>query len=118
MTEIGTCAVCGTQLQTGLQSWHRYCTACGYESGLLEPRINAVAGHLHIDEAEREIRLEELRKRNFAHILAVLANQKNRQVPELLEVGSAHGWFLESASNEYDVLGIEPDKLFSKPRNY
>lgn len=64
-----------------------------------------------MDEAKREIGLKKLRKENFTRILTALSNLKNKPKPRLLEVGSAHGWFLESAMKEYDVLGIEPDKF-------
>jgi 2-polyprenyl-3-methyl-5-hydroxy-6-metoxy-1,4-benzoquinol methylase len=30
---------------------------------------------------------------------------------KLLDVGSAHGWFLEAAQGSFDVLGIEPDEV-------
>jgi SAM-dependent methyltransferase len=82
---------------------------CGYEGSDLAPTINVASAHLSIDEASRESGLHDLRVHNFAELLV----QIRRAQPNggrLLEVGCAHGWFLELAKDAFDVCGIEPDE--------
>lgn len=60
-----------------------------------------------MDEAERETGLEALRKKGFATTFKVL--QGLRSPGLLLDVGCAHGWFLDAGSEAgYDCIGIEP----------
>lgn len=104
------CPVCAHQLSLGLQSWHVQCSHCGYEGAGLEPKINQQASHALIDEAAREDGLEQLRKANFARLLDEIAQVKGGG-GRLLDVGCAHGWFLEMAAGRYEVTGIEPDEV-------
>ena len=102
------CPVCRTRLSQGLTSWHRVCDTCAYESAALTPNINLEAAHTHIDELSREFGLKELRISNFEKLINEIRLFKSRGT--LLEVGCAHGWFLESTKLFFDVYGVEPDQ--------
>lgn len=106
---IVTCPVCNSQLSNGYCFWHFFCENCAYESSNFQQTINTNnTAHELIDEGAREKGLHRLRLRNFEKILeSIIALQPNGG--SLLEVGSAHGWFLEAAKKYFVVLGIEPD---------
>lgn len=104
------CPVCGSTLQPALTSWHFECAGCSYEGSNLEPKIleQAVGGDL--DEAERESGLSALRKSNFQLLAERLDTlMAGRTGGRLLDVGSAHGWFLDATSGRLEGLGLEPD---------
>ena len=105
-----TCIVCGSTKTAGLAGWHATCPACDYESAALSIAINAHGGPA-VDEAEREAGLKALRLENFRTIVAWARRHVGASRPRLLDVGSAHGWFLETAREQFDVLGIEPDAV-------
>ena len=96
-------------MNNGLQAWHWECPKCGYENAELEPAINQTIAHEQIDEQSREKGLRSLRIDNFNKLLqAIVKNGQNSGT--ILDVGCAHGWFLEAAKNNgFEVLGIEPD---------
>ena len=104
-----TCLVCESELATGCQSWHFLCKNCGYEKANLQQTINLHSSHQLIDENARETGLSELRKRNFAIIAENIKSLKPNG-GSLLDVGCAHGWFMETVGNDFEVLGLEPDK--------
>lgn len=96
-------------LHAGLAAWHRVCSGCGYEGSLLTPSINEAPAHGAIDEGLRDSGLRDLREHNFAMLLDRVTPLLPG--PRLLEVGSAHGWFVHAASARgLDTLGIEPDE--------
>jgi 2-polyprenyl-3-methyl-5-hydroxy-6-metoxy-1,4-benzoquinol methylase len=64
-----------------------------------------------VDEEEREIGLKALRQENFREIVSLVRRHMPADARRLLDVGSAHGWFLETAREHFDVLGIEPDEV-------
>jgi hypothetical protein len=103
----GPCQVCGHALKAGLASWHFVCPRCGYEASTLGQTVGAEADAVPMDEDRRAVGLEDLRRHNFRRLLDAVT----RYVPggSLLDVGSAHGWFLEIAAASYNVTGIEPD---------
>jgi SAM-dependent methyltransferase len=102
------CVVCNTPLKPGRQSWHWCCAECGYEKAHLEAAINNQASQSTLDESARACALSSLRIENFKQLLTeVKAFQPAGR--RLLDVGCAHGWFLDEASPYFDVLGIEPD---------
>lgn len=112
-SSFAECIVCKNPMTLGLTSWHGICRACGYEKATLEPAINEAALHEVLDEDDRETALKALRKASFKTI--VTRAMHYRPNGRLLDVGSAHGWFLEEAAQRYDVLGLEPDRaVFSK----
>jgi len=104
------CIVCGNTQVAGLAGWHATCPACHYESAALNVTINAHNGPA-VDEAEREAGLKALRLENFRTIVAWARRHVMASRPRLLDVGSAHGWFLETAQGQFDVLGVEPDAV-------
>ena len=103
------CPVCLSELSAGYQSWHLFCKHCGYEKANLRPTINLHSAHQLIDENAREIGLRDLRISNFEKLLAGI-NSLKPTGGRLLDVGCAHGWFLEVAKSDFDVTGLEPDK--------
>jgi 2-polyprenyl-3-methyl-5-hydroxy-6-metoxy-1,4-benzoquinol methylase len=102
------CVVCGDTQIAGLARWHATCRSCHYESAALTPAINAPST-VAMDEAQREAALKALRVENFNTIVAYAREHVSARNPRLLDVGSAHGWFLEAARSQFDVLGVEPD---------
>jgi 2-polyprenyl-3-methyl-5-hydroxy-6-metoxy-1,4-benzoquinol methylase len=67
------------------------------------------AAHQLIDENARETGLQDLRISNFKKILKSIKSLKPNG-GHLIDVGCAHGWFLEAAENDFDIFGLEPDK--------
>ncbi|MGH8037792.1 MAG: class I SAM-dependent methyltransferase [Stenotrophomonas sp.] len=65
-----------------------------------------------VDEARREEGLGHLRQRNFQVLAADLVGRKPAGPsgrPTMLDVGCAHGWFMESVQHHFQTTGIEPD---------
>jgi 2-polyprenyl-3-methyl-5-hydroxy-6-metoxy-1,4-benzoquinol methylase len=108
------CIVCGAQQAPGLASWHATCPSCAYESGALADAINRRHDADPVDEAVREAGLKAVRLANFAEIVAYARRFAPPGARKLLDVGSAHGWFLEVARDSFDVLGIEPDEVMGE----
>lgn len=106
-----TCIVCGNAQSVGLASWHAACRRCGYESAALEGAINASRTEVPLDEDKREVGLKALRQENFRDVVAVARRHARPGARRLLDVGCAHGWFLETARDHFEVLGIEPDAV-------
>lgn len=100
------CPVCATPMRGPAGGFRYDCPACGHASATLPVAI--VQGACALREDDREAALEPLRRRNFETVLDRLARL---QPPgRLLEVGCAHGWFLDAASRRgYRVHGLEPD---------
>jgi 2-polyprenyl-3-methyl-5-hydroxy-6-metoxy-1,4-benzoquinol methylase len=102
------CLVCSADTRRGLSEWHSSCTRCGYEAAALTVAINEEQAHSTIDEAQREASLKALRMENFATIVG-WARAQAPGARTLLDVGSAHGWFLDAAAPYFQVAGVEPD---------
>lgn len=111
VVSLKSCPVCGSELTSSLRPWHLQCSQCSYEGSRLEPHIQDRRVEGDIDEEARETGLESLRRANFER----LAKHLHRYRPpsggtlSMLEVGCAHGWFLEANEGYYTLLGIEPD---------
>lgn len=105
------CIVCGNPQSAGLAEWHACCRACGYERAALQGAINAAPAGAPVDEDEREVGLKALRQENFRDIVGLARRHARAGARRLLDVGCAHGWFLETARDSFDVLGIEPDAV-------
>jgi SAM-dependent methyltransferase len=105
------CMVCGHSTSPGLSSWQTVCSSCDYEHSDLKPTINQIQAHALVNEADREKSLKALRLENFTIIVERASRLVAPGSSRLLEVGSAHGWFLEAASAHFQVLGIEPDSV-------
>lgn len=103
------CPVCNSVLDIGLQAWHFECATCGYEKADFKPLINENYAHEQINEEFRKNGLRSLRIKNFNKLLSTIRANSPSSI-SLLDVGCAHGWFLEAAKEKgFDVLGIEPD---------
>lgn len=105
------CIVCGGSPSTGLATWHAACHACGYESAALQVAINETPVGAPVDEHERERGLKAIRQENFRDIVDIVLRFVQPGARRLLDVGCAHGWFLETARDQFDVLGLEPDAV-------
>lgn len=106
------CPVCGAQLAQGLRNWHLACTACTYEGSTLEPHILDQAEGGDLDEALRQEGLSGIRQENFLRLrdrLRGLVARAAPDKPKLLDVGCAHGWFLQATSEDFSGTGIEPE---------
>ena len=81
------------------------CPACGTEASNLES-----AGS-EIDSETRITGLETLRRENFRTVLDAIAELRPLDGARVLDVGCAHGWFLdEAAKRGARATGIEPDR--------
>lgn len=108
-----TCPVCKSTLVVGIEPWHLVCRRCKYEMAKLLPTINQTDLHRPLDEFSRESSLRTVRNINFRTLLSIIGKHISNH-HKLLDVGCAHGWFLELAKDQFDVLGIEPDQIIFK----
>jgi len=93
-----------------LKNWIFACKSCGFLMSSLQPRIEASSFDTSIDEGSRFNALEQLRINNFRRILTQLSTIAPAHGKRLLDVGCAHGWFLDIATQlGFIVNGIEPD---------
>lgn len=112
---VPACPCCGATLRVGLRSWHLRCASCSYEGSSLQPRIVEQAGD--IDEDAREHGLSPLRQQNFKLLSQRLGDLRKWEDleggggPRLLDVGCAHGWFLQVNEQTFRTFGIEPDPI-------
>ena len=105
------CDVCQSEMDEGLSTWHFVCPACKFERSTLEQKINQVQS---IDEIARENALRSLREHNFNLLVGWMKEISNsNSKPKLLDVGSAHGWFLQKVKEDFDAQGIEPDQAMA-----
>jgi SAM-dependent methyltransferase len=67
-----------------------------------------------IDEGLRETGLEAIRMENNSRVLDAVGAVRTLSGSKLLDVGSAHGWFLDAAASRgATVEGIEPDEVIA-----
>ena len=103
------CPICEYRMSAGLVDWHQECSKCLYESASLKSAINDNNAHANIDENSRENSLRSLRMANFDSLLRAM-EEGGIHSGKLLDVGCAHGWFLDAAKSAgFNVLGVEPD---------
>ncbi|MBK5437903.1 class I SAM-dependent methyltransferase [Pseudomonas sp. TH32] len=103
------CPICSSNLSVGIQVWHFRCTSCGYEKGDLQPVINELSPHNLVNESVRATGLRDIRVGNFKKLIDVISSFKPGG-GKLIDVGCAHGWFLEAAMGKFETLGVEPDE--------
>lgn len=107
------CPICNGALAPGIQAWHFKCVTCRYENSDLQPTINDFSSHELINESDRETGLHQIRRSNFNKLIDAISHIGNSG-KKLVDVGCAHGWFVEAAMKKFDVLGIEPDEAVFK----
>lgn len=113
---MSSCPTCGSNLTRDVRPWHLVCEMCSYEGSNLEPRILEQKADSDLDERAREDALRKLRIGNFdllARRLGGLVGAGREERLRLLDVGCAHGWFLERMSRDFIVAGIEPDPMIA-----
>jgi SAM-dependent methyltransferase len=104
------CDICGARCDSGVATWHFVCPSCATERSTLAVRINDAAVIRRIDEGQRAQGLAAVRADGYRTIIATLERLPGLSRRRLLEVGSAHGWFLREAAGHFDeVVGVEPD---------
>jgi SAM-dependent methyltransferase len=92
------------------RDWLYRCGACGFLKAMLTRRIENAASRAVVDEPRREEGLNGLRLANFRRILDQLQQTIAPGGLDLLDVGCAHGWFLDGATARgFDAVGLEPD---------
>jgi SAM-dependent methyltransferase len=105
------CDICYATLQPDVLPDTFHCSACGFFKSTLPVQINEVQ---RIDEEARENALKPIRNTNFKQIL----DECEPFLPtraSVLDVGCAHGWFLEAAKRRgYNAVGIEPDRQMAQ----
>jgi SAM-dependent methyltransferase len=106
---LNKCYCCGHNMKFGLVPWHTYCTNCKYERSEFLPNINEEINHSLIQENMRESGLRKLREKNFTRLINLIREYASPHQRKLLDVGAAHGWFVQIASKYFDVIGVEPD---------
>jgi SAM-dependent methyltransferase len=101
-------------VRVAIVDWAARCPECGTWASSLEPAINVQTTHVttatEIDAAARVVGLEQLRRENFRRVLDRIGRLEPLSGMRLLDIGSAHGWFLEeAAARGAHATGIEPD---------
>jgi SAM-dependent methyltransferase len=103
------CPVCSSVMRPSHCAWVFCCGECGFLQSTLA--FLGKQGHEEkIDEDARERALSAVRHDNFEDILMRLADGKSLSGKSILDVGCAHGWFLDHALRRgMSTFGIEPD---------
>lgn len=105
---LALCPACDGTPVTAIRPWLRRCSGCGLWASTLA--VERPDWAPHVEEAQREAALYALRRENFERILDALAGYGRLEGARLLEVGCAHGWFLERATSRgVAAAGLEPD---------
>lgn len=112
----GPCPVCGGKFLRHGPEWVLRCGGCRFwrsTLGAADGRLNRTEV---LDEARRADGLRPLRDANFAREIALLSRLRSLAGARVLDVGSAHGWFLEAAARCGALAeGIEPDEQIAGP---
>lgn len=107
MSDQQQCPVCRVASEPKLVDWLARCPQCGLWLSRLGPEPPEGHAQNTLQEDLREVGLKPLRVRNFALTLEALEPVRGAR---LLDVGSAHGWFVEAATARgMRVVGVEPD---------
>lgn len=102
-------------MRPAITEWAARCPGCGTWASSLEPQINSANEHVatgtEIDAEARIAGLERLRRANFRAVLDRIGVHVPLDGARLLDIGSAHGWFLEEASARGVLAtGVEPEE--------
>lgn len=110
-----SCLVCAAPVRLRVMPWSAECPACGTWCSSLKPSIESEDLHESIDTEARAIGFKELRDENNVRILDEISTLLPLKGKRLLDVGSAHGWFLEEASRRgMEAEGIEPEQAMAE----
>jgi SAM-dependent methyltransferase len=102
--EGAPCVVCGGPMRIRIRDWSARCERCRSWAS------NLPVGGSEVHSDVRTTGLEALRRENFRVILGQIASLRPLDGVSLLDVGSAHGWFVEEATRRgARAVGIEPD---------
>jgi SAM-dependent methyltransferase len=102
-------------VRAAIVEWAARCPGCGTWTSSLEPEINSPNEHAvtgtEIDSEARIAGLERLRRENFRDVLDRVGARVPLDGARLLDVGSAHGGFLEeAAARGVRATGVEPEE--------
>lgn len=104
------CGACAGTVEPWRVSWVGRCGRCGSWRSVLEPAIESERLQDRIDTEARHTGLKDLRDRNNARILDEIERLRPLADARVLDVGSAHGWFLQAAgARGATTEGIEPE---------
>jgi 2-polyprenyl-3-methyl-5-hydroxy-6-metoxy-1,4-benzoquinol methylase len=104
------CVACGSPMRARIMRWSAQCSACGTWRSSLQPAIDSAELHEPIDRSGRIAGFKALRDANNESILDEIAGLVPLKDKRLLDVGSAHGWFVGAASRRgLQAKGIEPE---------
>lgn len=107
------CPACDEVLAHRLRSWLLWCPRCGLWRSLLN-REDRLQESRALDERRRASALAGLRRFNYERMLALLAAERPLGGLRLLDVGCAHGWFLQAARESgIRAVGVEPDRAIA-----
>jgi len=99
--------------------WYE-CLHCGFLASRLEPAKSSQQSA--IDETHRYNALCHLRNANFEKVLDTIDGLRSPNENKVLDVGCAHGWFLDAAARRgYETVGLEPDPeilMRASPKNH
>ncbi len=85
------------------------CEHCSHWSSRLH-HSSSKENNRELDETQRQRSLRELRRTNASIIVKEISSRVESKHPTLCDVGTAYGWFLESAQAAgIESLGIEPE---------
>ncbi len=105
MLDRSRCIVCGRPRRVCVAAWTARCDACGAWAS-----DQSVGGH-EVNSSTRIEGYETLRRENFRIILDRLGARRELQGLQILDVGSAYGWFLDEAGKVgAEAVGVEPDE--------
>jgi SAM-dependent methyltransferase len=102
------CRACGGPTRETDEPWAVRCRACGTFASTLAGRPVTRP----LDEVSRCSGLMDIRVDNFERVLDALATVRDLRGARVLDVGAAHGWFVEAARRRgAQATGIEPDPV-------
>ena len=103
-----SCFLCETPMRRDVLDGTFRCATCGLYRSDFPVAINQAQDD-RLDEVRRERALKVLRAANFERLLDGCAAHLPAGA-SLLDVGCAHGWFLQAAARRgYRATGLEPD---------
>ena len=104
------CLICQSAMTGPHRGYWYECRQCGFLASSLTPAIGDDASHEAIDETRRRQALDESPARQLRTRAGRAPAPSHLSPTRLLDVGCAHGWFLQAAARRgYLTTGLEPD---------